>query len=39
MDTLALYLGLLGADFHVTDPPELIEHIRSLAARYTRATP
>jgi predicted DNA-binding transcriptional regulator YafY len=39
LDTLALYLGLLGADFHVTDPPELTEHIRSLAARYTRATP
>jgi biotin operon repressor len=36
---LALYLGMLDADFTV-DPvsaPELAEHLRTVAARYTRA--
>lgn len=35
---LALYLGLLDTDFTVTDPPELVEALRTLAARYLRAT-
>lgn len=36
---LALYLGMLDADFHVDQSatPELAEHLRTLAARYTRA--
>ncbi len=34
---LALYLGMLNADFEVTDPPELVEELAKLAARYTRA--
>lgn len=38
IDTLAVHLGLLGQDFEVTDPPELVEHLRALAARYHRAT-
>jgi uncharacterized membrane protein len=33
-----VYLGLLGVDFTVTEPPELAEHLRELAARYRRAT-
>jgi predicted DNA-binding transcriptional regulator YafY len=37
LDELALYVGLKGADFEVLAPPELIEHIRGLAARLTRA--
>jgi len=34
---LALYLGLLDADFEVIDSPELADALRSLAARYQRA--
>lgn len=36
-EMLALYLGMLGADFQVHEPPELVEHLRALAARYRRA--
>jgi predicted DNA-binding transcriptional regulator YafY len=36
-ETLALYLGLLGADFTVTEPQELVETLRTLSARYARA--
>jgi predicted DNA-binding transcriptional regulator YafY len=39
IDTLAVYLGLLGVDFDVTDPPELVDRLRTLASRYQRATP
>ena len=39
LDTLAVHLGMLGADFQVSDPPELVDHIRALADRYHRATP
>jgi predicted DNA-binding transcriptional regulator YafY len=35
---LAAYLGLLGADFKVSEPPELVEELRMLAARYARAS-
>jgi predicted DNA-binding transcriptional regulator YafY len=34
---LALYLGLLGADFEVVDSPELVDALRELAERYERA--
>jgi hypothetical protein len=36
---LALYLGMLDADFHLgaTAAPELRDHLRTLAARYTAA--
>ncbi|TKK87973.1 YafY family transcriptional regulator [Herbidospora galbida] len=36
--TLAVHLGLLDLDFDVSEPPELIEHLRLVAARFTRAT-
>jgi len=39
LDSLVVHLGLLGADFDVTGPPELVERIRVLARRYARATP
>lgn len=39
VDVLALHLGLLGAPFEVTDPPELVAHVRELARRYAAATP
>jgi predicted DNA-binding transcriptional regulator YafY len=35
---LAVYLGMLDADFDVTGPPELVEQLRTLACRYQRAT-
>jgi predicted DNA-binding transcriptional regulator YafY len=38
LDELALYVGLKGINFEVLDPPELIEHIRTLAHRLTRAS-
>ena len=34
---LAAYLGMLGADFTVSEPPELVAHLRILAARYAAA--
>jgi hypothetical protein len=39
-EMLALYLGMLGADFEIADPqahPELVRHLRELADRYRRA--
>jgi predicted DNA-binding transcriptional regulator YafY len=38
LETLAVYLGMLGADFEVGEPPELVTHLRALADRYRRAT-
>lgn len=38
LDTLAVHLGMLGHDFTVTEPAELVEHLRELAARYARST-
>jgi predicted DNA-binding transcriptional regulator YafY len=35
---LALYLGMLDADFEVGDAPELASQLRALADRYRRAT-
>jgi predicted DNA-binding transcriptional regulator YafY len=34
---LAAYLGMFDADFEVSEPAELVEHIRTLARRYKRA--
>jgi predicted DNA-binding transcriptional regulator YafY len=34
---LALYLGMLGADFEVVDAPELRTYLRDLGRRYLRA--
>jgi predicted DNA-binding transcriptional regulator YafY len=39
IDQLAGYLGLLGAAFAVSDPPELVAAVRTLAARFEAATP
>ncbi|WP_236796423.1 YafY family protein [Amycolatopsis sp. GM8] len=38
LETLAVYLGMLGMDFTVTEPDELVDHLRSLADRYRKAT-
>ena len=37
LETVAVYLGMLGADFKVGEPPELVAHLRDLADRYRRA--
>jgi predicted DNA-binding transcriptional regulator YafY len=34
---LALYLGMLDADFEIVDSPELVEALRTLVGRYQRA--
>jgi predicted DNA-binding transcriptional regulator YafY len=39
LDTLAVYLGMLGVDFQVSEPPGLVDYLRTLADRYHRATP
>jgi predicted DNA-binding transcriptional regulator YafY len=35
---LALRIAMLGVDFEVHEPPELVEHLRALAERLQRAT-
>jgi hypothetical protein len=30
-------VGMLGVDFEVHEPPELVERVRELAARFERA--
>jgi predicted DNA-binding transcriptional regulator YafY len=37
VETVAVLLGLLDADFEVDGPPELLEHLDVLAERYGRA--
>ena len=37
LDMLAVYLGLLGVDFTVTEPQELVERIQLLGDRYAKA--
>ncbi len=37
LETVAVWIGMLGLDFHVTEPPELVEHLRVLGERYARA--
>jgi hypothetical protein len=36
-ETVAVYIGMLGLDFGVTEPPRLVEHLAVLAQRYARA--
>jgi predicted DNA-binding transcriptional regulator YafY len=38
LDWPALALGAVGADFEILQPPELVDHIREWAIRFTRAT-
>jgi hypothetical protein len=37
-ETLTVHLAMLGVDFDVSEPPDLVDHVRELAARYARAT-
>ena len=36
-EMLALYLGMLDADFTIVDSPELVDALRKLTRRYQRA--
>ena len=38
VETMTVYLGMLDADFSVTEPPELVEYVRRLASRYGAST-
>lgn len=38
IESVAVYLGLLDADFTVSEPPELVARLRVLAGRYHRAS-
>jgi len=38
VEMLALYLGLLDAEFTVTEPPELVSQLQKLAARFATAS-
>ncbi|HWD84591.1 MAG TPA: WYL domain-containing protein [Solirubrobacteraceae bacterium] len=37
LDGLAVYIVSLGVDFEISEPPELIEAVRTLAARFASA--
>lgn len=37
LEVVAVWIGMLGLDFTVDAPPELVDHLRKLAGRYTRA--
>jgi predicted DNA-binding transcriptional regulator YafY len=37
LDTISVYLALVGFDFEVREPPELIERVRWLAQRFGSA--
>lgn len=37
VETIAVYIGMLGMPFRVTEPPELVEAVRTLGERYAAA--
>jgi hypothetical protein len=39
VEVVAVWIGMLGLDFHVTEPPELLDHLRTVSDRYARAVP
>jgi hypothetical protein len=39
LEIVAVWVGMLGLDFRVTEPPELVDHVRTLATRYAGALP
>ena len=38
LDWLAVRVGMLGFDFEIREPPELVTRFRELAGRFERAT-
>jgi hypothetical protein len=39
IEMLALYLGMMDADFTVTEPPELVDRLGKLSERFLSAVP
>lgn len=39
LETIAIYVSMLGMDFRLDGPPELVEHVRVLGERYLAAVP
>ncbi len=39
LELIAVYVGMLGLDFAVTEPAGLVQHVRTLGERYLRAVP
>ncbi len=39
IEMVAVWIGMLGIDFHVDEPPELVTYVETLARRYARAVP
>jgi predicted DNA-binding transcriptional regulator YafY len=39
VEIVSAYIGMLGLDFHVSEPPELVEAVAALGERYRRAVP
>jgi len=37
LETIAVYIGMLGLDFEVTEPPALVAHLSTVGERYLRA--
>ncbi|WP_041290405.1 helix-turn-helix transcriptional regulator [Kribbella flavida] len=37
LEVVAVYIGMLGIDFHVTAPAALVDHLRTIGERYLRA--
>jgi predicted DNA-binding transcriptional regulator YafY len=37
MEIIAVYIGMLGLDFRVTEPATLVDHLRTLGRRYLNA--
>ncbi|MEU0091852.1 WYL domain-containing protein [Kribbella sp. NPDC006257] len=37
LEVVAVYIGMLGLDFHVTAPPALVQHLKTIGDRYLRA--
>ena len=38
LEVVAVYIGMLGLDFHVTAPPALVQHLNLIGERYLRAS-
>ncbi len=38
VEMIAVYIGMLGLDFHVTEPPELVDAVARLGERYRKAS-
>jgi hypothetical protein len=37
IEIIAVYIGMLGIDFHVAEPPELVAQLALLGLRYARS--